>query len=62
MPYWDGGFTGNPALWPLFENCASDDVVLVQINPIQAAGFAPTTARDIINRVNEITFNAALAA
>lgn len=59
VPYWDGGFTGNPALWPLFEQCASDDVVLVQINPIRRAG-APMTARDIINRVNEITFNAAL--
>jgi NTE family protein len=59
VPYWDGGFTGNPALWPLFESCASDDVVLVQINPIRRPG-APTTARDIINRVNEITFNASL--
>jgi NTE family protein len=59
VPYWDGGFTGNPALWPLFENCASDDVVLVQINPIRRPG-EPKTARDIINRVNEITFNAAL--
>jgi NTE family protein len=59
VPYWDGGFTGNPALWPLFENCETDDVVLVQINPIRRPG-APTTARDIINRVNEITFNASL--
>ncbi|MBK8838003.1 MAG: patatin-like phospholipase family protein [Hyphomonadaceae bacterium] len=59
VPYWDGGFTGNPALWPLFDHCASDDVVLVQINPIKRPG-APTTARDIINRVNEITFNASL--
>jgi len=59
VPYWDGGFTGNPALWPLFEHCQTDDVVLVQINPIRRPG-APTTARDIINRVNEITFNASL--
>ena len=59
VPYWDGGFTGNPALWPLFDACQSDDVVLVQINPIRRPG-APTTARDIINRVNEITFNASL--
>jgi len=59
VPYWDGGFTGNPALWPLFEHCKSDDVVLVQINPIKRPG-APTTARDIINRVNEITFNSSL--
>lgn len=59
VPYWDGGFSGNPPLWPLFENCASDDVVLVQINPVRRPG-APKTARDIINRVNEITFNAPL--
>lgn len=59
VPYWDGGFTGNPALWPLFEHCASDDVVLVQINPVRRPG-TPRTARDIINRVNEITFNASL--
>ena len=59
VPYWDGGFTGNPALWPLFESCQSDDVVLVQINPIRRPG-APKTARDIINRVNEITFNSSL--
>lgn len=59
VPYWDGGFTGNPALWPLFDNCQSDDVVLVQINPIRRPG-APRTARDIINRVNEITFNSSL--
>lgn len=59
VPYWDGGFTGNPALWPLFEHSAADDVVLVQINPVKRPG-APKTARDIINRVNEITFNSAL--
>ncbi len=59
VPYWDGGFTGNPALWPLFETSRSDDVVLVQINPIRRPG-APKSARDIIDRVNEITFNASL--
>lgn len=59
VPYWDGGFTGNPALWPLFECCVSDDVVLVQINPIRRPGM-PKSARDIINRINEITFNASL--
>jgi len=59
VPYWDGGFTGNPALWPLFETSQSDDVVLVQINPIRRPG-APKTARDIIDRINEITFNSSL--
>lgn len=59
VPYWDGGFTGNPALWPLFDNCEADDVVLVQINPVRRPG-APRTARAIVNRINEITFNSSL--
>jgi NTE family protein len=58
-PYWDGGFTGNPPLWPLFEQSDSDDIILVQINPVRREG-APRTARDIVNRINEITFNASL--
>jgi NTE family protein len=58
-PYWDGGFTGNPALWPLFEHATSDDVILVQINPVRREG-TPRSARDIIDRINEITFNAPL--
>ncbi len=58
-PYWDGGYMGNPPLWPLFEHSSSDDVMLVQINPIRRMG-VPRTARDILNRVNEITFNASL--
>jgi NTE family protein len=59
VPYWDGGYMGNPPLWPLFDHCDSDDVVIVEINPIHAKG-APTTARGILNRLNEITFNASL--
>jgi NTE family protein len=59
VPYWDGGFTGNPALWPLFEQRETDDMVLVQINPIRRPG-APRAARDIIDRINEITFNSPL--
>ncbi len=59
MPYWDGGFMGNPALWPLFDDAISDDVLLVQINPIRRPG-TPRRARDIIDRLNEITFNASL--
>ena len=58
-PYWDGGYMGNPALFPLFEEQASDDIVIVQINPIERPG-APRRSRDIIARINEITFNAAL--
>ena len=57
--YWDGGYMGNPPLWPLFDNAVSNDVVLVQINPFHRKG-APTKARDIFSRLNEITFNASL--
>lgn len=59
VSYWDGGYMGNPPLWPLFDHCQSDDVVIVQINPIKRPG-KPHTARDILNRLNEITFNASL--
>jgi len=57
--YWDGGYMGNPALFPLVDECPSRDLVLVQINPVFRAG-PPTTAPDILNRLNEITFNASL--
>jgi NTE family protein len=59
VPYWDGGYMGNPSLWPLFYGAGSDDIVLVQINPIERKG-APRTARAILDRLNEITFNASL--
>jgi NTE family protein len=57
--YWDGGFTGNPALYPLIDSAASPDIVVVQINPIRREEI-PRTARDIINRVNEVSFNSSL--
>ncbi len=57
--YWDGGYAGNPPLWPLFYETACRDVVIVQINPIERADI-PRTPEDIINRLNEITFNAPL--
>lgn len=59
VPYWDGGYMGNPALFPFFDSCASNDVLLVQINPIER-DTTPRTAREILNRVNEITFNSSL--
>lgn len=58
-PYWDGGYMGNPALFPLFEVEATRDILIVQIHPIERQG-APRTAPDIIARVNEITFNSSL--
>ncbi|WP_447555536.1 patatin-like phospholipase family protein [Vreelandella sp. EE22] len=57
--YWDGGYMGNPALFPLMEECGARDIMLVQINPI-SRDTVPTTASAIMNRLNEITFNAAL--
>lgn len=57
--YWDGGFTGNPALFPLVDECAARDLVLVQINPFYRPEL-PRTSREIVDRINEITFNASL--
>jgi len=59
--YWDGGYMGNPAIWPLIYHCDCEDVVLVQINPIHDSA-VPRTANEIINRLNEISFNGSLIA
>ena len=58
-PYWDGGYVGNPAIWPLIYGCQTEDVVLVQLNPLTREG-VPRTALDIDNRMNEIAFNSSL--
>ena len=57
--YWDGGYMGNPVLYPLFYYTESRDVVILHINPIERPG-PPTTSADIANRLNEITFNSSL--
>ena len=57
--YWDGGFMGNPAIYPLIYSGGSPDVLLVQINPINIEE-TPTSAQAIIDRLNTITFNAGL--
>jgi NTE family protein len=59
VPYWDGGYMGNPALYPLFYGTGTDDILLVQINPVERKG-TPKNPVDIQNRLNEITFNATL--
>lgn len=59
--YWDGGYMGNPILWPLIYKCSSEDILLIQINPIVRKEI-PYTSNDIINRLNEITFNSSLIA
>lgn len=61
VAYWDGGFTGNPALFPLFRVDASRDIVIVQTHPLQREG-VPRSGADITARVNEINFNASLLA
>lgn len=58
-PYWDGGYMGNPAIFPLIYGAQSQDVVIVQINPL-GCDHVPTTATEIMNRVNEISFNSSL--
>jgi NTE family protein len=57
--YWDGGYSGNPTITPLIRECTSHDTILVQINPIERPG-TPRTARDILNRLNEVSFNGVL--
>ncbi len=58
-PYWDGGYMGNPPLYPLFYHTETPDTVLIQINPLERRE-TPRTAREILNRLNEITFNSTL--
>lgn len=58
-PYWDGGYSGNPTITPLVRECKSQDTILVQINPVERAG-TPRTSQEILNRLNEISFNAPL--
>ncbi|MEM6887302.1 MAG: patatin-like phospholipase family protein [Pseudomonadota bacterium] len=57
--YWDGGYTGNPALFPLFKDALTDDVVIININPLERSQ-VPHTAQAIQNRINEISFNSSL--
>jgi NTE family protein len=57
--YWDGGYSGNPTMTPLVRECASSDTILVPINPLERPG-VPRSARDILDRLNEVSFNAVL--
>ena len=57
--YWDGGYMGNPALFPLIYSCECADVLVVHINPMERPQI-PKTASDILNRINEISFNSSL--
>ncbi len=57
--FWDGGYTGNPALFPLFNNDLPDDILIVNINPLHRDDL-PMDSQSIQNRVNEISFNSSL--
>jgi NTE family protein len=59
VPYWDGRYMGNPALYPLYYESMTDDIVLVQINPLERWQ-TPRSVREIQNRLNETTFNGTL--
>jgi NTE family protein len=61
VPYWDGGYLANPPIFPLFRSTRTEDVLIVQINPLERKE-VPTSTRDIVNRVNEISFNSSLAS
>ena len=58
-PYWDGGYMGNPSIFPLIYGADTPDVVVVQVNPL-GCDRVPTTAAEIMNRVNEISFNSSM--
>lgn len=57
--YWDGGFMGNPALFPLFYGTQTSDVLIVHVNPIERPD-VPRSATEIQNRINEVSFNSSL--
>ena len=59
VPFWDGGYLGNPVLYPFFRTTNTEDVLVVQINPLMRKKI-PTSTREIMGRVNEITFNSSL--
>ena len=58
-PYWDGGYSGNPTMTPLVREIDSEDTILIPINPVEREG-TPDNAREILNRLNEVSFNAVL--
>src|SRR5215467_10236704 len=58
-PYWDGGYSGNPTITPLVRECDSHDTLLVAVNPVERPG-TPRSAREILDRLNEVSFNATL--
>lgn len=60
-PYWDGGYLANPPLWPLFYEDTPDDILLITLNAFERVD-APRAAGEIVDRLNEVVFNAPLVA
>lgn len=60
-PYWDGGYLANPALWPLIYDPTPPDILIVNVNPFVRKE-TPRTPAQILDRLNEITFNSSLVA
>jgi NTE family protein len=60
-PYWDGGYSNNPALMPFIRSTTAEDLLIVQINPHERDK-APVSTKNIMSRASEITFNASLSA
>lgn len=60
-PYWDGGYLANPPLWPLYYDDTPDDILLLPLNPFERED-TPKAAGEIVDRLNEIAFNAPLTA
>jgi len=57
--YWDGGYVGNPAIYPLIYNCPTRDIAIIQITQAHRE-LIPNTADAIADRHQEITYNACL--
>jgi NTE family protein len=61
VPHWDGGYMSNPPMFPFLQATDADDIIVVQINPVHRS-MTPRSSAEIVNRLNEITFNSALIA
>ena len=59
--YWDGGYSGNPTLWPMVRSRLADDLIIVQLAPDRIEQ-VPTDPPSIRRRVGEIVFHSSLVA
>lgn len=59
--YWDGGYMGNPPIYPLIDHTDSNDILLLKVNPV-VVSHVPKTVAEIQDRINDISFNSSLMA